>query len=70
MKINPQLFLPFSKKFCIQVSSAGPFSDADEELQNDPTDANILQDQYIKVFSDPFNGNADELNKPNKIDKS
>ena len=59
MKKNPKYFYSFVKKFNQIASRIGPLKDAKETLTNDPqTKANILQDQYTKVFSNPNNINT------------
>ena len=52
MKKNPKYFYSFVKKFNQTVNKVGPLKDENDNLINDPeAKANILQDQYTKVFS-------------------
>ena len=54
MKKNPKYFYSFVKKFNQTVNKIGPLKDNKDNLINDPeAKANILQDQYTKVFSNP-----------------
>ena len=53
---NPRFFFNYSKKYSKCKCSIGPLLDKDNELQHEPKKmANILQDQYSSVFSDPKN---------------
>ena len=54
MKRNPKYFYSYVKKFNKTESWIGPLQDEHENLHSNPDiKANLLQDQYIKVFSDP-----------------
>ena len=54
MKKNPKYFYSFVKKFNQTINKIGPLKDKNDNLINDPeAKANILQDQYTKVFSNP-----------------
>ena len=64
MKKNPKYFYSYVKKFNQVVSKIGPLKDAQGNLNNEPeTKANLLQDQYTKVFSNPENANPNVENK-------
>ena len=53
---NPRYFYSYAKKAAKAKSRIGPLFDALGKLQKDPkTMANLLQDQYAAVFSDPQN---------------
>ena len=57
IKLNPRAFFTYAKSKSKTVNSIGPLLDKDEKLQSDPlTMSNILQDQYIKAFSNPDSG--------------
>ena len=50
---NPKFFFSYAKRFAKQKSNIGPLL-KDDILSNDPLEmANILQQQYKSVFSDP-----------------
>ena len=57
IKSNPKAFYAYAKKFSKITSRIGPLLDPQSNtLQNDPKSmADILQQQYSKVFSDPCN---------------
>ena len=58
MRKNPKYFYSYVKKFGKTENRIGPLKDDQGKLNSDPADkANILQDQYIKVFSNPNNTN-------------
>ena len=61
MKKNPKYFYAYVKKFHKSESRVGPLEDDQGNLQADPENkANLLQDQYIKVFSNPEKANTDK----------
>ena len=54
IKINPKAFYSFAKRHKSLSSGIGPLKDADGVLQSDPaTMADLLQQQYQQVFSEP-----------------
>ena len=54
IKDNPRYFYSYSKKFAKRKTTIGPLLDADNKLQQDPKKmADLLQNQYASVFSDP-----------------
>lgn len=54
IKKNVKAFYSYAKRTSKTKDPIGPLKDSNGNLQNDPlTMANILQDQYSKVFSDP-----------------
>ena len=56
MKRNPKFFYQYVKKFSRTESNIGPLQDGRGNLQTDSeTKANLLQNQYITVFSNPKN---------------
>lgn len=58
MKKNPKYFYSYVKKFQKTESRIGPLQDDKGNLSTDPeTKANLLQNQYIKVFSNPKKAN-------------
>ena len=62
MKRNPKYFYAYMKKFNKTESFIGPLQDKQENLQSDPeTKANLLQDQYVKVFSNPKNATSNKV---------
>ena len=51
---NPHYFYSYAKRFSKQKSTVGPLFNKDNELENDPKKmADLLQQQYLSVFSDP-----------------
>ena len=51
---NPKYFYSYSKKHAKRKSTVGPLIDKDNKLQQDHKKiADMLQDQYTSVFSDP-----------------
>lgn len=61
MRINPKFFYAYVKKFNKTESRIGPLQDKHDELQSEAEiKANILQDQYIKVFSNPEKANLNQ----------
>jgi hypothetical protein len=53
---NPRYFYSYAKKSAKSKSRVGPLFDTQGKLQKDPkTMANLLQDQYAEVFSNPEN---------------
>ena len=56
VKKNPRFFFSYAKKFSKLKSNIGPLRDSNNNLQTDPKRmADILQSQYVSVFSDPMN---------------
>lgn len=54
VKKNPSFFFSYAKRASKVKSKVGPLFDKTGKLQSDPkTMADILQDQYTSVFSDP-----------------
>ena len=54
IKVNPKAFYGYAKGKSKIKSKIGPLSDKDGKLQSDAeTMSNLLQDQYVKVFSNP-----------------
>ena len=54
IKKNPRYFFSYSKKHAKCKCKIGPLLDLENKLQNDPKKmANLLQNQYSSVFSDP-----------------
>ena len=69
IKKNPKVFYAYAKKRKKTVSRIGPLSDKDNKLQSDSKlKADILQDQYCTVFSDPNNVNT--RNIPDSADET
>ena len=58
MKKNPKFFYAYVKKFNKVENRIGPLKDNQGKLNADPEEkANLLQHQYIKVFSNPEDAN-------------
>ena len=54
IKTNSKAFYSYAKRFCKTKDPIGPLKDTKGKLQNDASNmANLLQDQYSQVFSDP-----------------
>ena len=54
MTTNPRYFFSYAKRFAKVASNIGPLKDKDGIIHQDPkTMADILQRQYVSVFSDP-----------------
>lgn len=54
IKVNPRFFFSYCKKFDKRKSNTGPLLDSENKLQQDPkVMADLLQQQYTSVFSDP-----------------
>ena len=54
IKSNPRYFYSYAKRFAKMKSSVSPLRDQDGNLVNDPQQkAELLQAQYVKVFSNP-----------------
>ena len=54
IKQNPHYFYSYAKRFSKQKSTIGPLLNHQNELENNPKKmADILQNQYSSVFSDP-----------------
>ena len=64
---NPKYFYSYSKKHAKRKSTVGPLIDKDNKLQQDHKKiADMLQDQYTSVFSDPET-NTDHQPEPEKL---
>ena len=56
VKSNPRYFFSYAKKFSKLKSNIGPLKDSDGALHHDPKKmAQLLQDQFSSVFSNPNN---------------
>ena len=65
IKMNPKAFYTYANKNKASKSGIGPLKDQKGELHADPAImANLLQDQYQKVFSEPIEGPVDEQGLP------
>ena len=65
IKINPKAFYAYAKSKSKTKSKIGPLSDKEGKLQSDSQImTNILQDQYVKVFSNP--NKETEFKTPNQ----
>ena len=54
IKSNPRYFYSFAKRFAKSQSRIGPLKKPDGEYENRPSEmAELLQNQFSKVFSDP-----------------
>ncbi|CAL8363407.1 unnamed protein product [Boreogadus saida] len=54
VKSNPRYFYSYAKRFSKTKSTVAPLRSADGAITNDPQQkAELLQDQYVKVFSNP-----------------
>ena len=54
IKTNPRYFYSYAKRFSKTKSTVSPLRTADGDLVNDPQQkAELLQEQFVKVFSDP-----------------
>ena len=61
MKSNSKFFYTYVKRFLKTESKIGPLQDEQGNLTTDSEKkANLLQDQYSKVFSDPKKANLDQ----------
>ena len=68
-KSNRKAFFSYAKKFNKSSSKIGPLKDKNGILQADPeAKANILQNQYTKVFSKPMDVPETEENIEMKIE--
>ena len=66
LKSNPRYFFSYAKKFSKLRCNTGPLRDKNGHLQSDLKEmADILQDQYISVFS---NTESNDKRLPDKID--
>ena len=64
---NPKYFYSYAKKAAKPKSRVGRLFDAQGDLQKDPkTMANLLQDQYAGVFSNPENDSKKIPSSPNR----
>ena len=60
IKKNPKAFYSFAKRKRKVQSTVGPLISSNGELTDEPMKkAELLQDQYVKVFSDPEMVNAE-----------
>ena len=67
IKDNPSYFFSYAKRFSKLKSNVGPLKDANGNLKHQPQDmANILQEQYSSVFSDPKSPEIDHTAKHTK----
>ena len=58
IKKNPKVFYSHAKRFTKQRTNIGPLLDKENNLQQDPKImADLLQNQYESVFSDPHSSN-------------
>ena len=56
---NPSFFFSYAKRFAKHTTTTGPLLDGDGNLQQDPHKmADMLQDQYSSVFSEPSDQTA------------
>jgi hypothetical protein len=61
LKSNPRYFFSYAKRFSKVKSNVGPLKDKDGILHQDPEKmANILQQQYTSVFSNPESSKAEK----------
>ena len=59
VKNNSKFFFSYAKKFTKLKSNIGPLKDNEGNLQHDPNKmAQLLQEQYTSMFSDPRNSNV------------
>ena len=62
IKDNPSYFFSYAKRFSKLKSNVGPLRDSQGNLKHQPEDmANILQEQYSSVFSNPESPDIDPL---------
>ena len=67
MKSNPKMFFAYVKKFRKTESKIGPLADENGQTHSDArVKANLLQQQYTKVFSDPNKANTEHLTQNNE----
>ena len=69
VKKNPKYFYSYAKKFSKKKSSISLLFDKDGNIKSDPKDiANLLQNQFLSVFSDPSKTSLDSASfRPPKI---
>jgi hypothetical protein len=61
IKSNPRYFFSYAKRFSKTKSTVSPLRKADGQLTNDPQQkAELLQEQYVKVFSNPDQAKVEE----------
>ena len=61
LKENPRYFFSYAKKFSKLKTNIGPLRDKEGNLQHTPEAmAELLQAQYLSVFSDPSKANIQE----------
>ena len=62
IKRNPKAFFTYTKRFMKVTTNVGPLKDDKGYMQSDAKKkAQILQEQFKKVFSDPGNSNIDDI---------
>lgn len=62
IKENPKAFYTYIKKFNKTASKVGPLADKNSKIQSGAKEkADILQDQYCKVFSNPDDADINKL---------
>ncbi len=60
IKSNPKYFYSYANKFSKTKSTISPLRDENDALTNDPLEkAELLQAQYVNVFSDPTQGDLE-----------
>ena len=69
---NPRAFYSYAKRFRKLKCKTGPLIDSNGNLQSDPkTMADILQQQYVKVFSNVDNDPVSpEQNEPDLVNNT
>ena len=61
IKSNPRYFFSYAKRFSKTKATVSPLRKADGQLTNDPQQkSELLQEQYVKVFSDPDQAKIEE----------
>ena len=71
IKTNAKAFYSYAKRTCKTKDPVGPLQDNDGKLQNDPEImANLLQDQYSKVFSNPSEVSINDVQDHLDLDTS
>ena len=62
MKTNPKAFFSYTKKFSKVFTSVGPLQDEEGKVHTDAKEkANILQNQFKRVFSNPLNASTENI---------
>ena len=69
VKKNPKYFYSYAKKFSKKKSNISLLFDKDGNIKSDPKDiANLLQNQFLSVFSDPSKTSIDSASfRPPKV---